>query len=290
MDTTESLTILDNAYTQYNVKEIWALFSGGHDSLVNTHVTSQHSRFKGVLHIDTGTGIKETQDYVIETCKKFNWELKIYRATEYVNAKGELTPQVYSEMVLEHGFPGAFLHRKMYNRLKGMPISQFIRDWQKNNKKEIIGLSTGTRKQESVRRAINMNRQNHWVKDGRKIWINPIAEWSKDDCEEYIKFNNLPRNAVKDKLCMSGECLCGAFAQPNELKQIEFFYPEKGQELRELEKQVKANGFSWGWDEQPPKWWSDKVRMRKCEEQGQLNLFAPLCTSCQYVYENSVNP
>ena len=83
-----SLELISNAYFDHKIEEVWAMFSGGHDSLVNTHVTSKHPAFRGVLHIDTGTGIKETQDYVIETCKKFNWELKIYRASSSLFRNG----------------------------------------------------------------------------------------------------------------------------------------------------------------------------------------------------------
>jgi 3'-phosphoadenosine 5'-phosphosulfate sulfotransferase (PAPS reductase)/FAD synthetase len=279
-----SLKILNDAYCSYKVEEIWALFSGGHDSLVNTHLVSQYPAFRGVLHIDTGTGIKETQDYVIETCAIFGWELKIYKASEYINKNGELKPQIYSQMVLEHGFPGPPMHQKMYNRLKELPLRHFLRDWQKISGGKVIGLATGCRKEESIRRFKNITKNGITQKHGRQVWINAIADWTKDDCEQYMKAYHLPRNPVKDNLCMSGECLCGAFAQPNELKQIEYFYPEKGKEIRALEQQVKSR-FPWGWDETPPAWWSKKVAARKLEECGQLNLFSSLCTSCEFKYE-----
>ena len=281
-----SLELINSAYSDYKIEEVWAMFSGGHDSLVNTHITSKHPAFRGILHIDTGTGIKETQDYVIDTCKKFNWELKIYRASEYINAKGEFKPQIYSEIVLSHGFPGPFMHQKMYNRLKELPLKHFLRDWQKIYRGSIIGLSTGCRKEESIRRLNHITKNGTTQKRGRQIWINSIADWTKDDCENYIKAYQLPRNPVKDNICMSGECLCGAFAQPNELRQIEYFYPEKGKELRDLEQKVKAQ-FPWGWDEKPPAWWSKKVASRKLEESGQQNLFSPLCTSCEFYHNKN---
>jgi 3'-phosphoadenosine 5'-phosphosulfate sulfotransferase (PAPS reductase)/FAD synthetase len=253
------------------------VFSGGHDSLVNTHITARHPKFAGVIHIDTGTGIPETQQYVVETCVRLGWDLKIYRAVNYINAKGELDPQIYEEMCLKHGFPGPNFHQRMYNRLKQLPIDQFSRNWHlAADKSAILGLSTGARKAESTRRMRNMSRHpSPWQKDGRRVWISPIADWSKDECEVYMKEFTLPRNSVKDALCMSGECCCGAYAQTNELKQIEFFYPDHGAWLRGLECRVKANGFPWGWDEKPPAWWSKKVEYERAEKNGQLNLFSP---------------
>jgi 3'-phosphoadenosine 5'-phosphosulfate sulfotransferase (PAPS reductase)/FAD synthetase len=279
-----SSEILDKSVEQYGISAIYALFSGGHDSLTNTHVTAKHPLFAGVLHIDTGIGIPETQDFVRATCDRYGWELHIYKATEYINGKGQLEPQIYRDMVLQHGFPGPSLHQKMYDRLKALPLAHFIRDWRKINGKKIIGLSTGTRKEESRRRAAFMNKNlNNYRKDGRKIWINPIAEWSDNDCDRYIKENNLPRNPVKDNLCMSGECLCGAYAQPRELQQIEFFYPEVGARIRALEEEVKSK-FPWGWDEKPPTWWAEKIKAERLEDYGQINLFNPLCTSCNLRY------
>ena len=92
---------------------------------------------------------------------------------------------------------------------------------------------------------------------------------------------------------MSGECLCGAYARPNELKEIELWFPETGKWLRDLERRVRAAGFPWGWDESPPKWWS---AMKKAKKYGQSDAFKEeqdseiqmLCTSCQFKQERAV--
>jgi hypothetical protein len=90
---------------------------------------------------------------------------------------------------------------------------------------------------------------------------------------------------------MSGECLCGAFAKPGELKEIETWFPETGKRIRELERKVAAAGFPWGWEESPPPWWG---KVKHAEKAGQDDAFQSeldsevqmLCTSCQFKHEN----
>ena len=63
---------------------------------------------------------------------------------------------------------------------------------------------------------------------------------------EYFAHYGVPRNPVVDLIHKSGECLCGAFAKPNELREIEYWYPEVGKRIRDLEAKVRAAGFPWG--------------------------------------------
>lgn len=75
-------------------------------------------------------------------------------------------------------------------------------------------------------------------------------------------------NPVSEKLHMSGECLCGAFAKPDELEEIRFWFPEVAAEIDRLEAEVAAAGHRepfcrWGHGQGKP-----------TEKTG------PLCTSC----------
>jgi 3'-phosphoadenosine 5'-phosphosulfate sulfotransferase (PAPS reductase)/FAD synthetase len=272
--------IIDGAIAAHNIDEIWAMFSGGHDSLVSTHIASSHEKFNGVLHIDTGIGIPQTQQYVIDVCDRFGWECNIYRAIENTKADGTPDPIFYRDLVLQWGFPGANLHQFMYSCLKERQIARFVRDRKKKGIKR-IGLVSGVRTAESDRRnrkLMSGSQMHHRV--GMKVWIAPIILFTEEDCQAYMKSHALPRNPVKDNLCMSGECLCGAFAQRNELTQLEVFYPEVAERIRKLEKEVYPS-FPWGWEDQPPKWWKNKQKSERLEANGQLNLFtSPLCYSC----------
>lgn len=281
------IEIIQSAISIHQVDELWAMFSGGHDSLVSSHIASLTPQFQGVLHIDTGIGIPDTQQYVISTCDHYHWPLQIYRAVENIRADGTPDPMIYQNLVLRWGFPGANLHQFMYSRLKERQIRRFIRDRKATGAKR-IGLVTGIRIAESDRRKRNFKQGTEVCRrDGSQVWIAPTLLFSDEDCRDYMRSHLLPRNPVKENLCMSGECLCGAYAQPNELAQIEFFYPKVAEQIKQLEIEVKAQGFPWGWEEQPPGWWRKKRRMAQLEEQGQLNLFStPLCHSCKARQEN----
>src|SRR5436189_263454 len=99
-----------------------ALFSGGYDSLVTTHVAMSYlkrhhpSLPRFTAHINTGIGIEETRTFVRNTCKEYKWELKEYHS-----------PFKYEDIVLEHGFPGPASHRYMYIRLKERAIDEMVR-------------------------------------------------------------------------------------------------------------------------------------------------------------------
>ena len=45
---------ISSAILEHNAQGIFALFSGGHDSLCSTHIASRHPDFTGVIHCNTG--------------------------------------------------------------------------------------------------------------------------------------------------------------------------------------------------------------------------------------------
>lgn len=304
----ESYTIPDRAYAKYAPSLTVSLFSGGYDSVTVTHLASQWAEMHNypfkVAHINTGTGIKETLEYVRSTCQLFNWELIKYNAREYIKSDGTPDPQIYEDMILEYGFPGPHMHSKMYNRLKERQIGRLIRE-HKQSSRDCIMLVSGKRKQESARRARNTVEHE---KDGGKLWVSPIMNWSKDDVLDYKQLHDIPNNIVVDLIHRSGECNCGAYAQPGELEEIEQWFPETGCWLRDLERQVRARGFSWGWNESPPEWWNvipdmtpEKWMTYTRREQlmllrGQSNMWDafqdignfPLCSSCDYRWEHII--
>jgi 3'-phosphoadenosine 5'-phosphosulfate sulfotransferase (PAPS reductase)/FAD synthetase len=269
---------MDRAIAEHQPTKIFGLLSGGHDSLTVTHWAANYlgKRMDGVIHIDTGIGLPETQQFVKDVCAQYGWPLKIYRATDY--------GQVYEDIVMQYGFPGADQHSKMYIRLKERCLDALMRD----NKGGRILLISGVRMQESARRM--RLKKAEIQRDKRKVWVAPFLHWSGDDVRNYHTQNCLPINQAKLYLCMSGECLCGAFARTGELTEIETFYPDTGKRLRDLEKKVRAAGFPWGWDEQPPEWWAKRITAQKA---GQEDAFAAeadaeiqmLCTSCNFKHE-----
>ena len=272
-----AIETMDRAIAEHNPSCVFALFSGGHDSLVSSHIASLHPRFSAVVHINTGIGIPETREFVYRTCDRFNWELLEYKASENTKADGTPDPQIYEDLVLAQGFPGAYLHKKMYQRLKERQIDRLVRDHKRVRRDRIL-LTTGVRKDESKRRLRNITASGTIDRRGTSVWVNPIADFTAENCSEYMRRFDLPKNPVKALLCMSGECLCGAFAKKGELEIIEACYPETGRYLRDLEQRVKEK-FPWGWDESPPDWW---LQYKKGQNfiPGLEQEFLPLCHSC----------
>lgn len=274
--------IMERAIAVHKPSAIIGLFSGGHDSYTVTHFAGPWLTI--VAHIDTGIGIPETQQFVIDRCEAHGWPLKIYRAVENVNAKGESDAQIYEDIVVQYGFPGAYGHGRMYARLKERQIRRIFREFKGDGPVMFI---SGCRKEESTRRMGNTEEIQRF---GNQVWVSPFTWMTGSDCAAYMSRYNLPKNPVKERICMSGECLCGAFAKKNELQEIEYWYPEVGKRIRDLEAQVRQAGFPWGWEDQPPSWWSER---KKAEKAGQMDAFQKeaeteiqmLCQSCHYRHE-----
>jgi 3'-phosphoadenosine 5'-phosphosulfate sulfotransferase (PAPS reductase)/FAD synthetase len=242
-----------------NPVEMFGLFSGGHDSLCSTHLAAQHPRFTGVIHINTGIGIEETREFVREVCAERSW--KLFELHSDV---------VYEDLVLNRGgFPGGpKAHNSMYWFLKEKPLRAFVQS-RKQERRDRIGLVTGIRRQESERRmAADMAKPVY--RTGAYLWLNPILNWSVQDKARYMARHGLPRNEVSDLLHRSGECLCGALARREELKDIVAWYPEVGQRILDLEQRCKEAGLS-------DRFWAS--RRPVSPDQGEL--FAqPMCVGC----------
>ena len=286
----EASEIVSDALQAYQPSAMIGLFSGGHDNYTVTHfVASQFSdQLSAVCHIDTGIGIPETQQFVVDRCDAHGWDLRIYRAMENINSKGKPDPQDYDEIVRRLGFPGPHGHGMMFSRLKERQLRRITRDFISDRP---VAFISGCRKEESARR---MGTTEPVQDRGRNIWIAPFTYMTASDCDAYMRRHDLPKNPVKARLCMSGECLCGAFAKPNELQEIEFWYPDVGARIRRLEDEVRAAGFPWGWEESPPQWWIDRKHANKA---GQADAFAAeaeheiqmLCQSCHRRHESAVS-
>jgi 3'-phosphoadenosine 5'-phosphosulfate sulfotransferase (PAPS reductase)/FAD synthetase len=233
--------LLDIAVKRYKPVAVYGMFSGGHDSLCATHFATQHPAFTAAVHINTGIGVSETREYVRQTAADQGWPLIEIRAKEDCG-------QDYDELVREHGFPGPFHHRKMYNRLKERAMRRLVRDV-KTKVTDRVLLVTGVRKAESVRRMGTVEPIN---REGARVWCAPLAWFDARHKTEYMEAHGLPRNEVVDQLHMSGECLCGAFAKPGELEWLEFCgYTEVVARIRRLEDEARGIGVPCVWGKAP---------------------------------------
>lgn len=234
-----------------------ALFSGGNDSLCSTHYAMGHGAHE-VIHVNTGIGVAATREFVRETCRKYGWPLR------------EVHPpaMTYREMVLKHGFPGPGSHRFAYSWLKERAIRQVVRE-NKTHRNDRIGLVTGVRSQESARR---MGYVRPIVRVGAQVWIAVMFGFSTLDIYQYINCHDLTTNPVRDILGMSGECLCGAFAKPNELEEkIRPNFPEVAAQIDALAVEAEAAGKHYAWGTRP--------KRERNLDQYEIP-WMPLCSGC----------
>lgn len=237
----------------------FALFSGGHDSLVSTHYAMSRGLASEVVHVNTGIGVDATRVFVRETCAEHGWPLN------------ELHPPVpYDEIVVREGFPGPGAHFFMYVRLKERCLAGFARSRKLKRGQSLVYI-TGVRVDESVRRTAHVSERQDAPKQGWS-WYAPIWNYSKADCNRYIAEHRLRRNPVVDALHMSGECLCGAFARPGERDEIRLWAPDAFARIVALEAAVREAGHpACVWGQRPPNVHRDQMDL------GSMML----CASCE---------
>lgn len=224
------IELMDSVVEEHKVTEFYALFSGGHDSLCALRIASAHPLFRGVVHLDTGTGIRQTKQFVVETSERFEWTLYIQQPV-----------WSYEQLIVRYGFPGAPAHGMMYRYLKERPLEQFLANKKaelraSGIKKPVIGLVNGMRTLESARR---MGYAKPVRVDKRGVWTAVVHNWHALDVQAYMTDHELPHNPVKDRLGISGECGCGAFAEPSEKRLIKETFPEQYDRIMRWQQLVK---------------------------------------------------
>jgi 3'-phosphoadenosine 5'-phosphosulfate sulfotransferase (PAPS reductase)/FAD synthetase len=298
----EAEAVLTGVISRHDPSHVFALVSGGTDSLCVARLASRHPRFTACAHVNTEIGVEETREYVRQLCREHGWPLLEYRAPRPPfkdkggNPWGRPGQTAYEAMVVRWGFPGPQGHTLMYNRLKERCLRQLVRDHQTpgcrlcgkgrrgHGKPPLsadhafeprrVVLVTGVRRKESRRR------MGHIVAEqveGRRVWCAPLVEWDDEDKRGYIARERLQVNPVSKRLCISGECLCGAFSKPTELAEITHYYPDTAAYIRRLEAEVKAAGHQrCRWGEKPP------VKPRKGKGKASPEQpWLPLCHGCE---------
>ncbi len=222
--------------------------SGGKDSICLAHYinTNYPDNFKGLVFVDTGVGIMTTQNWLKDYSQKMGWDLNIVKPTP---------PDAYTDIVLKIGFPGAGLHNIIMRKLKYMAMREFAFS---NDRKYNHCFISGTRKFESQRRAINTR---PIARDGQFVFCSPFYARTDEYVYKYLLENGLQRTPIHDKLGMSGECMCGCFAQVNEREMIKELDPKLDEYITWLEEQVQIRGTDRA--KKSPKWGSSRLSKKK---------------------------
>ena len=115
--------------TAPSTDRVYALVSGGHDSLTAMHIVYQSSLpLDGIIHIRTGIGIPETRKFVRERADELGLEYHEVGAKHDepgYHSEHRRVHEEYEELVKQFGFPGPGAHKWMYVNLKENPSSGF---------------------------------------------------------------------------------------------------------------------------------------------------------------------
>ena len=256
----EALSILMEAKKLYKPVKTFVLTSGGNDSTTLMHLIRPY--VDAAVHIRTGIGIPETSEFVREVTASFGLDL-----IELVTP-----PEVYRNIVLgetKKGFPSPNMHYITYHRLKAERIRNLQRDYSKRG--ERLLLVSGVRSQESQRRMLGVGKFEHQAPTStatRCAWVNPIIHWTSFEMNSYRSAFDVLRSPVSDKIHKSGECLCGAFATSDELKELEFWYPETANYIKSLQAEALAMGKEYPY-------WGHRAGKRP-------KATGPLCSDCLF--------
>ena len=135
------------------------------------------------------------------------------------------------------------MHWRMFQRLKERCLRNVLRDFKGKDRSQKIVFVSGVRRKESARRMISVGADA--IKTGEKnpspriVWANPLINWDDTDKVEYMEAHKLPTNEIAKRLCMSGECLCGAFAKPGELAEIKAVAPKAYEQIKALQEELE---------------------------------------------------
>jgi 3'-phosphoadenosine 5'-phosphosulfate sulfotransferase (PAPS reductase)/FAD synthetase len=241
------------------------LTSGGKDSTVLAHRMRDH--YDGLVFIDTGTALPGVREHVTRIAAIVGKPLIVYSAGEK-----------WREMVLgtadveASGFPGPRGHRVAYNRLKLRQVEAMVRD-AKRKRTDRVALLTGVRIQESSRRRWNV--ANLGARKGAQVWINPIRHMTTAEVYAYMREHDLPESDVTAILHRSGECCCGAFAEPGEREMLQSLWPEWFETtIGALEREAETAGLA-------RCRWGDGFGRGEKTRRGSLASPGPLCDDCQ---------
>jgi len=280
-----SREIYDEAVEKFDPDYVCGMVSGGNDSAVAYHVAKEIGiDIDFIIHINTGTGIQETTDFVRD-----------YYGNQEPTYLEPSAGDAYEEYVKRKGFfgRGMIAHAYAYHVLKKSPLYKSISKHMRKGKRGVkVFLLNGARKSESGNRKINLpDVYNQDPSQKGNIWVNIIHHWSDEDCKRYLEDREIPINPVTKKMCRSGECMCGTMQSKEDRIEASLLFPEWGNWLDDLEEIVIEEDpkFPWGWGDEQPNWYKQLAHGQMGlmgEHEEYAHQFQPMCVDCKINNKN----
>ena len=173
-----AISVLEHALKDSDLGRVALVSSFGAESVVLLHLVSVVAPETPVIFIDTRMLFRETLDYQRELADKLHLcDTRIIRAMQ---------PRVAFED--PDGTLNQFNTDACCAVRKIEPLERAL--------KQFDGWITGRKRfQSGTRAAVEFFESE----DGRRIKVNPLAHWGREDLEEYIVNNNLPRHPLVAK-------------------------------------------------------------------------------------------
>ena len=274
---TKSKAIYKEAVGKFEPDAVIAMVSGGNDSAVAYHVAKEIGvPIDYIFHLNTGTGIQQTTDFV----RKYYGN----EEPEYIEPSAG---DAYENYVKRKGFigKGKFAHMIAYHILKAGPLRKAISKHIRKGKRGVkVLLLNGARASESKNRKINLpDVYNADPAQKGNIWVNIIHHWTGNDCRKYLDGHEIPINPVTKEMCRSGECMCGTMQSDEARIEASLLYPEWANWLDELEQEV-IKDHPWKWGHGQPKWFKDLKNGQMGifgEHEKYEDQFQPMCVGCK---------
>jgi len=272
MSLESSAEIYQRAIAEYQPYAIVLMMSGGNDSLTAYYVAKKLGiKIDFILHINTGTGIAETTEFV-----------RYFAESEGIKYIEASAGDAYENYVLRKGFfgRGHQAHNFSYHLLKHQRLVNSISvNIRQRRRSRPVLLLNGARLQESENRTRRLNGNEIRRDNGKSanIWVNLVHHWTKNECQSFLGECDAKRNPVAELLCRSAECMCGTMQNQAAREEASYWFPKWGKWLDDLENRVTQK-FPWGWAQETPKSLAIETQT------GQLRLFdyqlQPMCQDC----------